>query len=386
MSKRRRIAVLGSTGSIGTQTLDVVRAHPDRFVVTALAAGRPSARFQAQIAEFRPKLVATRDAPAWTTGDARPVGLVEIATSEEVDLVVMATPGGAGIAPTVEALKAGKAVALANKEALVAAGPLAAAAARHTGAPILPVDSEHSALWQCLHEREPCVPPTPCLPDVERLILTASGGAFRDVPTAELALLRAAEALNHPTWAMGPKVTIDSASLLNKGFELIEAHWLFGIPFERLSVLIHRESIIHSLVEFIDGSVKAQLGVPDMRTPIQYALTFPERVANARLPRLDLAAIGRLHFEAVETGRYRLFELAVQAGVAGGAYPAVLVGADEAAVSLFLCDRVRFGDLAPLVTAALDAYRPSGDLTLEAVIEAVRWARVYVYQQAAVAV
>lgn len=385
MSKRRRIAVLGSTGSIGTQTLDVVRAHPDRFVVTALAAGRPSARLQAQVAEFQPKLVATRDAPAWTAGDARPAGLVEIATSDEVDLVVMATPGSAGIAPTVEALTAGKAVALANKEALVAAGALAAAAARRTGAPILPVDSEHSAIWQCLHEREPCVPPTPCPPAVERLILTASGGAFRDVPTAELPLLRAEDALNHPTWAMGPKVTIDSASLLNKGFEVIEAHWLFGIPFERLSVLIHRESIIHSLVEFIDGSVKAQLGVPDMRTPIQYALTFPDRVANARLPRLDLAAIGRLHFEAVEPGRYRLFDLAVQAGVAGGAYPAVLGGADEAAVDLFLRDRVRFGDLAPLVAAALDAYRPSGDLTLEAIIEADQWARAYVYQQAAVA-
>lgn len=335
--------------------------------------------------EFRPKLVATRDVPGWTCGEARPATLVEIATSDEVDVVVMATPGSAGIAPTVAALTAGKAVALANKEALVAAGALAVAAAQRSGAPILPIDSEHSALWQCLHEREPCRPPVSCLPTVERLILTASGGAFRDLPASQLASLRAKDALNHPTWAMGPKVTVDSASLLNKGFELIEAHWLFGLPFERLSVLLHRESVIHSLVEFIDGSVKAQLGVPDMRTPIQYALTFPERVANASLPRLDLAAIGRLHFDAVEPGRYPLLDLALQAGRAGGAYPAVLGGADEAAVTLFLHDRVRFGDLAPLVAAALDAYRPSGELTLEAILDADRWARDFVYRHAAVA-
>ncbi|MFN8532517.1 MAG: 1-deoxy-D-xylulose-5-phosphate reductoisomerase [Dehalococcoidia bacterium] len=386
MSIPRRIAILGSTGSIGTQTLDVVRAFPDRFEIVALAAGRVTPQFRDQVAEFAPRLVASRDEPGWSADDGHSASLEEIATADDVDLVVMATPGGAGIGPTVAALDAGKPVALANKEALVAAGEIATAAAQRSGAPILPIDSEHSALWQCLHEQAACVPPSATPMGIERLILTASGGAFRDRPAETLASLKAEDALNHPTWAMGPKVTIDSASLLNKGFELIEAHWLFGLPYDRLAVLIHRESIVHSLVEFVDGALKAQLGAPDMRTPIQYALTFPERLANERLPRLDLGAIGQLRFENPEVGRYPLLDLALAAGRAGDAYPAVLGGADEAAVDLFLRDEIRFGDLAPLVGLALDAFTGSGELTLEAVLDADRWARQYVYQQVRVAV
>ncbi|MCL6647084.1 MAG: 1-deoxy-D-xylulose-5-phosphate reductoisomerase [Chloroflexi bacterium] len=386
MTAPRRVAVLGSTGSIGRQTLDVLRTFADRFRVVALAAGRDTSLFRRQVAEFQPQLVHVRDHPGWSDGRARPVSLVEMVTAECVDLVVLATPGSAGIVPALATLEAGKPLALANKEALVAAGALATAAARRSGASILPIDSEHSAIWQCLQEQSACLPPCLHLPAVHRLILTASGGAFRDRPAEELARLSAAEALQHPVWAMGPKVTIDSASLLNKGFELIEAHWLFGIPLERVSVLIHRESIVHSLVEFVDGSVKAQLGVPDMRTPIQYALTFPERQPNRALPRLDLAAIGQLHFAAPEPGRFPLLDLALRAATAGGAYPAVLAGADEAAVALFLEDRIRFGDLASLVAAALDAFDPPRELTLEAVLDADRWARAYVTRRASVAV
>ncbi len=378
----KRIALLGSTGSIGTQTLDVVRAFPDRFQIVGLASGRPSDAFAAQAAEFQPVYTSLRDAPDRRFDGARNVTLVEMATAPDVDLVVVATPGGAGIAPTVEALAAGKPVALANKEALVAAGALATAAARASGAPILPVDSEHSAIWQCLHEAESCVPPCGQPAGVDRLILTASGGAFRDRTMDELREVSANDALQHPTWTMGPKVTIDSATLMNKGLELIEAHWLFGVPFDKLAVVIHRQSIIHSLVEFVDGSVKAQLGMPDMRTPIQYALLFPERAANARLPKLDLGEIGNLHFANPQPGRYPCMDLAIEAGKRGHAYPAVLGGADEAAVDLFLQGAIRFPDIAALVAAALDDFSPAGELELNTILEADHWAREFVYQKA----
>jgi 1-deoxy-D-xylulose-5-phosphate reductoisomerase len=385
--------------------LDVIRAFPEMFEVIGLASGRVSYEFYRQMAELRPKYFHLRDQRDQTFDDSLQLSLTDLVTHDGVDLVVVATPGGAGIGPTVAALRAGKPVALANKEALVAAGSLATTAARDSGAPILPIDSEHSAIWQCLQDAFTCVPPciplleeavsqveagNPYLPDsfrrqsaVRRLILTASGGAFRDWPVEQIPEASAADALKHPNWSMGPKVTIDSATLMNKGFELIEAHWLFGIPFDQLDVLIHRESIVHSLVEFADASIKAQLGLPDMRLPIQYALTFPDRLQNPALPRLDLAAIGSLTFESPREERYPCLSLAVKAGKAGGTYPSVLGGADEVAVELFMAGEIAFGDISALISDALDAHQPDNNPDIESILRADEWARAFVQAAAA---
>src|SRR5439155_4757805 len=276
----KRIAVLGSTGSIGRQTLDVVRWHPDEFEIVALAAARPSADFDNQLQEFRPRFSCLT-----ATDGVDP--LMQIACEPDIDLLIVATSGTVGFRPTIAALESGKPVALANKETLIMAGHLATEAAAKSGAPLLPIDSEHSAIWQCLQGEEPYAE------RVARLLLTASGGAFRDRPVEALDAVTPAEALQHPTWTMGPKITIDSATLMNKGLEVIEAHWLFGLPLDRVDVVIHHQSVIHSLVEFVDGSVKAQLGVPDMRLPIQYAMAHPRRVSTPA-ERLDLAAVGQL--------------------------------------------------------------------------------------------
>ncbi|HEY8492042.1 MAG TPA: 1-deoxy-D-xylulose-5-phosphate reductoisomerase, partial [Dehalococcoidia bacterium] len=312
----RGIAVLGSTGSIGRQTLDVIRAHAGRFRVVGLAAGRNAALLAQQVREFRPALYALDGevGPDLPAGVA-PATAEELAAHPDVDLVVVATVGRAGLAATLTALRHGKAVALANKEVLVMAGGLVMQAARAGGGEVRPVDSEHSAIWQCLVGEDPA--------SVARLILTASGGAFRDRPPEALAAVTPEEALRHPTWQMGPKVTVDSATLFNKGMEAIEARWLFDVPLDRIEVVLHRESIVHSLVEFADGSLKAQLGTPDMRLPIQYALTYPER-PPCPAPRLDLAALAALHFSRPEPDRYPCLNLAVEAGRRGGTYPAVL--------------------------------------------------------------
>src|SRR5438309_8865596 len=359
----KRIAVLGSTGSIGRQTLDVVRWHPDEFEVVALVAARPSPLFESQVAEFAPRLTCLTA----TDGADR---LVEIADDPGVDLLVVATSGTVGFRPTITALGAGKPVALANKETLIMAGHLVTEAASVSGAPLLPIDSEHSAIWQCLEGEQPYAE------RVQRLLLTASGGAFRDRAPETLAEVTPAEALQHPTWNMGPKITIDSATLMNKGLEVIEAHWLFGLPFDQIDVVIHHQSVIHSLVEFVDGSVKAQLGLPDMRLPIQYALAHPRRLP-APVERLDLARVGQLTFSSVDAAKYPCLGLAYEAGRRGGTYPTVLNAANELAVARFLDNDLRYPQIAELIDAALQAHDPRPVPTLEQVVEADAWARAF---------
>lgn len=357
----KRVALLGSTGSIGRQTLDVVRWHPDEFSVSALVASRPSDTFSAQVAEFRPRI-------ACVTSNDGEAPLMDLATDPEIDLLVVATSGTVGFRPTIAALAAGKPVALANKETLIMAGHLVTEAASLSGAPLLPIDSEHSAIWQCLQGEQPY------RERVRRLLLTASGGALRDRDLASLGDVTPEQALQHPTWSMGPKITIDSATLMNKGLEVIEAHWLFGLPFECIDVVIHHQSVIHSLVEFIDGSVKAQLGVPDMRLPIQYAMAHPRRL-SAPAERLDLTSVGSLTFTDVDHERYPCLELAYDAGRRGGTYPTVLNAANEVAVARFLGGSLAFARIAALIAAVLEAHAARPVPALEEVIAADQWAR-----------
>ena len=362
------VAILGSTGSVGTQTLEVLRGLGERYRVVALAAGRNTALLAQQLAEFRPVLVCA-DAPldGVPSFGAAPATMEEMAAHPAVDIVVGATSGVSGLVPTLTALKLGKAVATANKEILVMAGALLAAAARSGGSQLRPVDSEHSAIWQCLWGESGDA--------VERLILTASGGALRDRPAAELAAVTPEEALRHPTWQMGKKVTVDSATLFNKGLETIEARCLFDVPMQRVDVLMHRESIVHSLVEFRDGSVKAQLGVPSMHLPIQCALTYPERAPHHATPRLDLAALGELHFGAPDLSRYPCLALAMEAGRRGGTYPAVLSAADEVAVDAFLSGRIGYAQIPNIISDTLNAHVPAADDALEPVLAADAWGR-----------
>ncbi len=366
------VAVLGSTGSIGTQTLDVIRALGGRLRVVALAAGRNTDLLYRQVAEFRPSFVCADTAldPDRLAG-ARVVPMEEMVSHPDVDVAVIGTTGAAGLAPTLAALRAGKAVALANKEVLVMAGAVLTRAAAEGGGELRPVDSEHSAIWQCLWGED--------RGGIARLILTASGGALRDRPPETLDAVTPEEALRHPTWTMGRKVTVDSATLFNKGLETIEARWLFDVPVERIEVVMHRESIVHSLVEFRDGSVKAQLGLPNMRLPIQCALTYPERLPCA-VPRLDLAALGSLQFAPPDFGRYPCLALAMEAGRRGGTYPAVLAAADEVAVEEFLAGRIRFTDIPRLIERVLTAHVPGPEDDLAAVLEADAWARRQAYE------
>jgi 1-deoxy-D-xylulose-5-phosphate reductoisomerase len=367
----KRLVILGSTGSIGRQTLDVVRSLRDRFQVLGLAAGQNVTLLEQQAREFKPSLVwsgRTEARDQLEATGARWAPLEEQAAHPDADLVVIGTVGRAGLEPTLAALRAGKQVALSNKEVLVMAGALVTRAAKQGGGELLPVDSEHSAIWQCLWGEDRAA--------VARVILTASGGAFRDYTPEQLAKVTPEEALNHPTWEMGRKITVDSATLINKGFEAIETRWLFDVPLERIDVVQHRESIVHSLVEFVDGSVKAQLGAPDMRTPIRTALCYPERVP-AQAPPLDLVRIGELHFEAPDLRRFPALGLALKAGRRGGTYPAAFAGADEAAVGHFLAGHLRFSDIANLLDEALSAHRGGADTDLEAVLEADAWARAY---------
>jgi 1-deoxy-D-xylulose-5-phosphate reductoisomerase len=359
----KRIALLGSTGSIGQQTLDVVRWHPDEFQVFALVASRPSDLFASQVAEFKPRV-------SLLTASNGADRLVEIATDADVDLLVVATSGTVGFKPTIAALGAGKAVALANKETLIMAGHLVTEASALSAAPLLPIDSEHSAIWQCLQGEQPYSE------RVRRLVLTASGGAFRDRSASSLSNVTPEEALQHPTWSMGPKITIDSATLMNKGLEVIEAHWLFGLPFDCIDVVIHHQSVIHSLVEFVDGSVKAQLGLPDMRLPIQYAMAHPRRLPVPVSP-LDLAAVGQLTFASVDAAKYPCLALAYEAGRRGGTYPTVLNAANEVAVGRFLDNVLPFTAIAKLIDSALRAHSGRPVPSLDEVIEADTWARDY---------
>ena len=373
----RSIALLGSTGSIGTSTLDVVAAHPDEFRVVAMAAGTNIDLLIKQIEAVRPQLVSVA-----TEEGARQVrerfgasvevmhgmeGLVAVATHAEADLVLTAVVGAAGLLPTLEALKAGKDIALANKETLVAAGHLVTALAKEKGCKILPVDSEHSAIYQCLH-RERDV-------DVERIIVTASGGAFRDKTREEMKVATVQGALNHPNWLMGAKLTVDSANLMNKGLEVMEAHWLFDMPYDRIDVMVHPESIVHSLVEFVDGSVLAQLGAADMRIPIQYALGYPNRLAAGDYKRLNLLEIGKLHFRAPDLERFPLLGLCFEAGRAGGSVPAVLNAANEVANELFRQGRIGFLDIERILLQVLDRHDAITHPTLEEVLAVDGWGR-----------
>ena len=368
------LAILGSTGSIGEQALDVVRALPGRFRVVGLAAGSNTGRLRTQVEEFRPAAVWARpgheaDLLAAHVGREAWQPMEEMARRPDVDVVLVATSGRAGLGPTLAALEAKKAVALANKEALVVGGR-AVREALERGGELRPVDSEHSAIWQCLWGESP--------ESIAKLTLTASGGAFRDYDLEALDRVTPEQALRHPTWRMGPKVTIDSATLFNKGMEAIEARWLFDVPLERVDVLQHRESVVHSLVTFTDGSVKAQLGEPDMRLPIQCALTYPERGEVPALPPLDLAARGALHFGKVDDQRFPALRLALEAGRRDDTSAAALSGADEAAVEHFLAGRCRFTDIARLLERTLEAHRPVAEPRLDDLLAAERWGTDFV--------
>ncbi len=372
----KRLAILGSTGSIGRSTLDVVASHPQRFRVTVLSAGRNAELLEEQARRFRPDVVVIEDASLAgrlqsALGPSTKVlvgreGLVEAARWPDTDLVVSALVGAAGLYPTWAAIDAGKTVALANKEALVVGGQFLTQRASETGALLLPVDSEHNALHQCLRGEDPR--------EVRRLWLTASGGPFRTRAADTLADVTPDEALQHPTWSMGRKITIDSATLMNKGLEVIEARWLFGVEADRIRVVIHPGSIVHSMIEFVDGSFKAQLGAPDMRHPIQYALTWPERLATP-LPPFDPVRAGPLQFFDPDLDRFPCLALAYDALRLGGAAPAVLNAANEVAVQAFLDGAIRFLDIPATLRRVLDAHAADPAGTLDEVLVADRSAR-----------
>lgn len=365
----KKISLLGATGSIGLQTVDIVKENPEHFSITAFSTGRNIEKTRELLRQFNPQAVSVldKDDAVQLRSEFPGVnilfgqeGLVEIAANTESDIVVNSVLGSVGLAPTIEAIRAGKSIALANKETLVTAGHLVMKEAKENGVAILPVDSEHSAIFQSLNGEDS--------KSISKLILTASGGSFRDRTREELQNVTVEEALNHPNWSMGAKITIDSATMMNKGLEVIEAHYLFNIPYEQIDVLLHRESMIHSMVEYQDTSVIAQLGTPDMRVPIQYALTYPERLPRPNAKRLDLAEIGTLHFEKMDFKRFKALKLAYDAGSAGGTMPTVLNAANEAAVGLFLNGRITFLQIDDLIERAMDQHEKIDHPDLETVI------------------
>ena len=377
------VVILGSTGSIGLSTLDVLRRHPDRLRVVALAARASHERLLQQCLEFRPPVAALADAgaAAWlqeqlarhglaTRVLAGPVGLAEAAALPEARHVVAAIVGAVGLAPTLAAARAGKRLLLANKEALVCAGQLLMEAVVGSGAELVPIDSEHNAVFQCL----PPTAPGRLPPGVRRILLTASGGPFRRLPAGELAGVTPEQATAHPNWQMGPKISVDSATLMNKGLELIEACWLFGAEPAQVEIVVHPQSIVHSMVEYEDGSVLAQLGNPDMRTPIAHALGWPERLQSG-VKSLDLVQQGSLTFEAPDLQRFPCLRLAREAAVAGGTAPAVLNAANEVAVAAFLGRRLNFTGIARVIEQVLQRHQTGQVSSLEAALEADAWAR-----------
>ncbi|MFT8391009.1 MAG: 1-deoxy-D-xylulose-5-phosphate reductoisomerase [Sporolactobacillus sp.] len=379
----KTISLLGATGSVGMQTLQVIREHPDKFAVAAFAFGSNSDKALPLIREFKPNLVAVKDQAtadklAFELGDSVRIvsgmqGMIEAAVFEKSDTFVNAVLGSIGLEPTLSAIDAGKTIALANKETLVTAGHLVMARAKRAGAAILPVDSEHSAIFQSMQGQDKA--------RITRLILTASGGSFRDKTREQLKDVTVQQALCHPNWSMGKKITVDSATLMNKGLEVIEAHWLFDMPFNQIDILIHRESIIHSLVEYADHSQIAQLGMPSMLVPIQYALTYPKRLELKQTKRLNLWEMGALHFQKVDEERFPCIRLAYSAGRAGGSYPTVLNAANEVAVQAFLNGIIRFLDIEACVKDALDAHQRNEASSLEAIETTDRWAREFVTRQ-----
>ena len=364
----RRLALLGATGSIGRQVCDLVERHPERFALHAVIAGTDAAAIEA-VARRHPEAHALLANPGGTDAGRAARAIEEAICDPDVDMVVVAAAGAAALAPTLSALDAGKDIALATKEVLVMAGELVRDRMRRHGSQMFPIDSEHSAIWQCLWgEKERAI---------RRLILTGSGGPFLRRPLETLETVTIAEALAHPRWKMGPKITIDSATMMNKGLEVIEAHFLFDVPYADIDVIVHPESVVHSMVEFVDGSVKAQLGVPDMHLPISVALGFPERLEGITTAP-DLAALGRLTFEALDVVRYPALALAREAGQRGGTAPAVLNAANEEAVALFLKGQRRFVEIVPSVREAVERAEPNQELTLDTVIAADHWARAQV--------
>ena len=373
----KRISILGSTGSIGRSTLSIVEKFPGRFRVVALAAGNNIDLLEKQVRRFSPSVVSVSgEAQAGLLKKrldglgvgifAGVEGMVRVAAADEADITVSAIVGTAGLVPTMAAIRAGKQVALANKEVLVTAGELVMAESRSRGAGILPVDSEHSAIFQCLQAGSNN--------EVRRLILTASGGPFRTWSRKDLEEVTPGQALKHPNWSMGKKITIDSATLMNKGLEVIEARWLFDVPPEKIRVLVHPQSIIHSMVEYQDGAVVAQLGMPDMKGPIAYALTYPERLADVS-PDLDLARVGALTFEEPDTDRFPCLAYAFDALGEGGTMPAVLSAANEVAVGCFLEGKIGYGDIARVIRSTMDVHTPAPVRTVEDALTADLWAR-----------
>lgn len=369
-SSRIGVALIGSTGSIGTQTLEVLDRLLDRFELIAIAAGSNLELLADQIDQFAP-VFAVHSAPEAALPRRRPGtryetgehALIEAATHPDVDLVVIASSGHAALRPTYEAILAGKSIALANKEIIVCAGQIIMPLVRKCGVSLRPIDSEHSAIWQCLGN-------TPSSA-IAKIVLTASGGPFRSAPLDQLAAMTVADALRHPTWSMGDKITIDSATMANKGLELIEARWLFDVEPAQIDAIIHPQSIVHSLIEFVDGSQIAQMSWPDMKLPIQLALTYPDRVENVHRP-LSLASVGALEFAPLDLERFPAFGLAREAIGAGGSYPTAYSIADELAVAAFLGGRIGFTDIAQMLTEALETHQPSAVSTLDDVLEAVR--------------
>jgi 1-deoxy-D-xylulose-5-phosphate reductoisomerase len=373
----KRLAILGSTGSIGVNTLDIVKQFPERFKVVSLAAGANLQLLKEQVLQFRPKMISVlnkdlsetlrRELASFSADIVHGVeGLIQVATHPEADLVVSALVGAVGLIPTLSAIKAGKNIALANKESLVMAGELVMEEARRRQTQVLPVDSEHSAVFQSLlgHRKE----------DIHRIILTASGGPFLHLPLGKLQEVTAREALRHPNWQMGRKITVDSASLMNKGLEVIEARWLFDIPVEKIDVHIHPQSVIHSMVEYIDGSVVSQLGITDMRVPISYALAFPERL-NLSLPRLSLFQKESLSFLPPDLERFPCLDLAYRAIKIGGTMPATLNAANEIAVNAFLDGALLFTHIPSLIRQVMEEHDVKPAQTLEDVLRADHWAR-----------
>ncbi len=374
----KRIALLGSTGSIGQQTLDVVRHFPEHFQIVSLAARSNVKLLAQQVQEFHPSLVACyEDTPQTRAAKTSlpnlafgPEGLMQVATHAPADILVAATSGLQALEPTLAAISAGKTIALANKETLVMAGHLVMKAAARANVSIFPVDSEHSAIWQCLRGEH--------LSEVHRLLLTASGGPFRKATLEQIQNVTVEQALAHPTWKMGSKITIDSSTLMNKGLEVLEAHWLFAIPYEQIDVVVQPESIIHSMVEFVDGSVKMQASRPSMHLPIQDALSYPERLNNqgtGLVRDLSWPDLAKITFEALDIERFPCFRLALEAGKRGDSYPSVLVGADEEAVALFLDGKIGFMEIGRLIEAVLERHRVIVHPDVRQILSTCDWAR-----------
>lgn len=366
----KKISLLGATGSIGGQTLDVISSHPEMFSLVAMSFGKNVSSGLEMIHTFQPRLVSVgtkeirdqiaKHVPAGVKVVYGKEGLIEVASCPESDVVLNAVLGSIGLEPTLAAIEAGKTLAFANKETLVTAGHIVMEAAAKKGVSVLPVDSEHSAIFQCLQGENPA--------KVSRLILTASGGSFRDKRRKELDGVTVDEALNHPNWSMGAKLTVDSATMMNKGLEVIEAHWLFDMPYDQIDVLIHKESIIHSMVEFVDTGVIAQLGQPDMRVPIQYALSYPERLELGGGKRLNLGEMGALHFQKTDFERYRCLGYAYEAGKNGGTMTTVLNAANEEAVQMFLDGRITFLEIERIVETALERHHSISEPNLEEIL------------------